>query len=737
MYLDMRQTPQAFQDVAAYTGATLGIGRGADARRVSGMRATASYFRTLGVKPRLGRFFASDEDGTPAPNVAVVSYRYWQRDLNADPQIVGRGIPIGAAQFTIIGVAPAGFTGVDSDPVDMWIPLTSGVSAEEYGRWAQSRNGFWLLGVARLAPGVTRAAAGAAATHTLRASAQRDGVSDEQLAAQRPAIGFISVLPGEAHGGEVGARVATLLGAVSLIVLLIACANVTNLQLARGFSRRREIAIRLALGVSRRRLLAQLLTESVVLAIAGGLVALVVAYWGSGFIRAILGSSDLGGAPIVDGRVLAYTAVTSVVVGLLSGMKPALHAGRASVTAELKEGVRAGGGHRLRARTALLLAQTLLSVLLLIGTGLFLRSLKRIEALPLGLEPSRVLVAGIQTSGMRYTGAELSTLYRRLLESAESSPEVAAAAMATSLPFSTSAAVTVRVPGRDSLPRVRDGGPYINEVTPRYFETVGTRILQGRDFTNGDVAAAPHVVIINESLAGLWWPGVNAIGKCMRIGGDTMPCSEIVGITENARRQTLIEDQSLQYFVPLAQGVLTQGASVLLVRPRGDATAAVNSLRRRLQTAAPNLPYVGLQPLENLVSPQKRPWRLGATMFAVFGGLALLLAAVGLYSVLAYDVAQRTREFGVRVAMGARGADVMRLVLVSGLRTAILGTLIGVAIALAAGHLVAPLLFQTSPRDPAVLITVFAVVTAVAMLAAFVPARRAVRVDPIVALRAE
>jgi len=277
----------------------------------------------------------------------------------------------------------------------------------------------------------------------------------------------------------------------------------------------------------------------------------------------------------------------------------------------------------------------------------------------------------------------------------------------------------------------------MNEVTPRYFETVGTRILQGRDFTNGDVAAAPHVVVINESLARLWWPGVSAIGKCMRIGGDTMPCSEIVGITENARRQTLIEDQSLQYFVPLAQRVRREAAPVLLVRPRGDATATVTPLRRRLQTAAPNLPYVGLQRLEDLVSPQKRPWRLGATMFAVFGGLALLLAAVGLYSVLAYDIAQRTREFGVRVAMGARGADVMRLVLVSGLRTAMLGTLIGVAIALAAGHLVAPLLFQTSPRDPAVLVAVFAVVTSVAMLAAFVPARRAVRVNPIVALRAE
>jgi putative ABC transport system permease protein len=269
------------------------------------------------------------------------------------------------------------------------------------------------------------------------------------------------------------------------------------------------------------------------------------------------------------------------------------------------------------------------------------------------------------------------------------------------LPFYTSWAVQVRIPGRDSVPRVRDGGPYINEVTPGYFATVGTRILRGRGFTDSDQARSPRVTVVNESMARIWWPNEDAIGKCIQIGGDTMPCSEVVGIVENARRQSIIEDTSLQYFIPGTQSVSTNASFVLLV------------------------------------SPQKRSWQLGATMFTALGGLALVLAAVGLYSVLAYDVAQRTREFGVRVAMGARGADVMRLVLARGLRTALVGGMIGVGVAVVAGRWVAPLLFRTSPTDPAVIGVVVIGVVFVALMAALIPAKRALSVDPIEALRAE
>jgi putative ABC transport system permease protein len=738
MYLDLRNTAGAFGGVAAYSDAELAVGRGLGARRVSGQRVSAGYFQTLGVHPRLGRFFGADEDVAPSPNVAVISHSYWQNELGGQNSVIGQTLPIGDTKFTIVGVAPAGFTGVQSGGVDVWIPITAGVTVAQYEGWKQSRNGFWLLSVVRLAPTVSREAASAAASRVLQASLRNGGMSEEKLAAQRPGIGFISILPREAHAGDLGARVAILLGGVSLLVLLIACANVANLQLARGIARRREIAIRVALGVSRGRLVGQLLTESTVLAVAGGVAAIFVAHWGSLFVRRVLlDTSDAGASPI-DGRVLVYTMVVAIAVGLMSGMVPAIHAARSTVSAELKSGAREGGSHRTRARTILLVVQTMLSVLLLVGTGLFVRSLQRINTLPLGLEPARTLVATVQTSGVSYTSRELAALYARLLEVAQASPGVHSAALATSLPFNTSWAVRVRVPGRDSLPRVREGGPYGNEVTPGYFATVGTRILQGRAFTDADHGDASRVVVINESLAKLWWPNENAIGKCMMIGNDPAPCSQIVGIAENSRRQSLIEDENVQYFIPLAQSVRGASATpVLLVRPKAEATTAAEPLRRQLQSAAPNLPYIRVIAMEELVSPQKRSWRLGATMFALFGALALILAAIGLYSVLAYDVAQRTREFGVRVALGARGADVMGMVLTGGMRTALVGGAAGSVATLLAGRWLAPLLFQTSPRDPLVFSLVFVVVITVALLAALVPARRALRVDPIVALRAD
>lgn len=737
---DLRGTPGAFSDVAAYTPTWLAIGRGAEARRVSGNQVSGGYFKLLGVRPYLGRFFSLEEAGEPtAANVAVVSYAYWQRAFDGDSKVLGRRLPIGNSQFTIVGIAPKGFTGVDSDAIDVWIPLTAGVTPEQFRGWTASRNGFWLYGIVRLANGVGRDVAANAASRHLQSNLRSEGVSDEQIATQRPGVGLVSVLPSEANAGSSRARVATLLTAVSFVVLFIACANVANLQLARGMARRREIAVRIALGVSRGRLLAQLLTESVVLAVAGGIASLVIAWWGSGFVRTVLlGSSDLAGESPVDLRVLAYTFGASIGVGLLSGIVPALQAGRASITAELKEGAREAGSHRGGARTFLLVAQTALTVVLLIGTGLFVRSLQRIEGLRLGLEPRRTLVASIQTSGTNYTDAETTLLYQRLLEAARRDPSIQAVALATSLPFSTSWAVRVRVPGRDSLPRVADGGPYLNEVSPRYFETVGMRILRGRGFTDADHASAARVAIVNESLARLWWPNEDALGKCMTIGADSMPCSEIVGIAENARRGSVIEGVTVQYFIPLTQPVRTKNVSyVLLARPRGEAVAAAEPLRRILQSAAPNLPYVQVNPLEDFVSPQKRSWRLGATMFATFGALALVLAAVGLYSVLAYDVATRTRELGVRVAMGAEASDVMRLVFAGGLKVAAIGGIGGLIVALASGRFVESLLFETSPRDPLIFAAALGVVLVVALLAAFLPARRALLVDPIVALKAE
>jgi predicted permease len=738
MYTDLRDTKGAFEQLAAYSSLTLAVGRGADAQRLRGMRATANFFSALGARPLAGRFFLAGEDAPTGALVVVISYGYWKRQFNGDPKAVGQTVVLGDSRYTIIGVAPRGFTGVGQTAVDAWIPITAGVSEADYRGWTKSRQGFWLWVVARLPEGGSRARAAAIATEAIRAGALRDGVSAQRIAEQQPRIAFTSVLPREARANVPDAKVALLLGAVSLLVLLIACANVANLQLARGFRRRREIAVRIALGISRGRLIAQLLTESVLIALVGGVAALTVAYWGSELVRRVLFTNvDWSAGPAIDTHVLGYTALAALIAGIASGIVPAFQASSPKLATSLKEGAREGRVHHTRTRTTLLIVQTALSVVLLVGTGLFTRSLVRINALPLGMEPNHVLTAYLETTGVHYTSAEIDALYRRMTETARTTPGIEAAALSTTLPFYTSWGTRVSVPGRDSLPTTRDGGPYFTAVTGGYFETMGMRLLRGRAIADEDRAASPRVVVINESMAKLWWPNEDAIGRCMRVGGDTVPCAQIVGVVANARRQELIEDVSLQFFLPIEQAPAWSDSRILVVRPRGDAVTSIDPLRRRLQAVAPNLPYVDVRPMQELVNPQMHSWRLGATMFGAFGALALLLAAVGLYSMLSYDVAQRMHELAVRVALGARGGDLASMVVRSAMPLVIVGGGIGLMLTLSAGPLVQPLLFHTSPREPIVLFGVVVILVLVSIVAALVPVRRAVAVDPIDALRAD
>jgi predicted permease len=374
---------------------------------------------------------------------------------------------------------------------------------------------------------------------------------------------------------------------------------------------------------------------------------------------------------------------------------------------------------------------------MLVGAGLFVRSLRHVEALPIGMEPDRVVTAEVNTSGLSYSAAEKEALYERLERVALASKGVESAALATSLPFWTSWGTSVRVPGRDSIPRVRDGGPYFNGVTAGYFRTMGMHLLRGRNFTLADENPSRRVVVVNEAFARLVWPNEDAIGRCVRIGGDTVPCAEVIGIVANPRRQEIIEDVSLQLFMPLAQAPAWVDTRTLVIRPVGDARQALGPLRRYLQSSIPNLPYLDTRWMQELVTPQTRSWRMGASVFAAFGALALVLAIVGLYSMLSYDVAQRTHEMGVRLALGARRGDLAGLIVGAGARIVTVGALIGLAVAVMAGHLVQPLLFDTSPYQPEILIGATLLLLLVAVAATIVPTRRALRVDPIIALRAE
>ena len=730
MYKDLEQV-SAFSGVAAISTVDLALGQGVGAREVRGALVTGRYFDVLGVTPLAGRFFTNEDDALPSGlPVAVVSETFWRSQLAAAPQVLGSRLSVAGRSFTIVGVAPSAFVGHERRPVDLWIPMSAGEGASRADTsWVHSRWSFWLTAVARLRDGVSRNAAVEQAT-----AAWRRG--DPERAQRRHTRALLtSVVPTEALAESADARSAKLVAIVSAIVLLIACANVANLQLVRAIRRRREISVRVALGLSRGRLSMQLLLESVLLALLGGVAALVVVFFGGELLRrTLLAGMPLPGAP-VSGRVLAFTTALSVGAGVLTGLAPLFEAGRTALTGALKEGTRGAGLRRSRVRSALLVVQAALSVILLVGAGVFVRSLRNVAAIPIGLDASHVLVARVQTTGAAYTDAQRRDMYQRLLDAAQRSPDVESAALGVALPFSTSWGERVRLPGGRVPPTTSEGGPYLNSVTPDFFAVMGTRILRGRGFTASDQAQSERVAVVNQTMARMWWPGEDAIGKCFYVGKDGAPCTTVIGISENARRQAIIEDSVVHYYLPLAQSF--QDASVLFVKTRRDPALVRESLRRQLQAAAPDLPYVGMRAMSDALDEQTRSWRLGATMFGAFGALALLLGGIGLFSVLAYDVAQRTHEIGVRVALGARTASVLRMVVGRAMRVVALGAAIGAVLSLAGGRFVAPLLYQTSPRDPMVFALVILVVLGAGVLASLLPARRATRVDPALALRSE
>ena len=737
-FKDYRDRIPAFASIAtASYPRDMDLGRGAQARKIQGMLVSGSYFALTGARPALGRFFLPEEDREPngAP-VAVIGYGFWRREFDGESRALGATLDIGTQRYTIVGVAPRGFSGLQPAPVDVFIPITAGGTMRFGGEeWATTRGSIWLSIYARLRPTATLAQAEARGT-ALRRYIEMDGgnpVDSTMRTSLRPILSRDEKTP----SAEV--RVSKLLVGVSALVLLIACANVASLLVARALRRRREIAVRLALGIGRARLMTQLIVESVVLALLGGIGALLVVRWGGALVRNALLGNYAWDDGAVDGRVLVYAGAIALASGLLAGIVPALGASSSDLTRALKEGAREGSLHRSRVRNALLLAQTALAVVLLIGTGLFVRSLRNVNAVELGMDTNRVLVATMDLGAAGFAPTEGQSIFATMARRARSVSGIANAAIGGALPFNSSYATYLRVPGVDSLPSVSDGGPYVNAVTPEFFSTLGIHILRGRPITAADAATHARVMVVSESMGRIIWKGRDPIGQCVGFDADSLPCTTVVGIAENTHRQGIVEkSEVLQYYVQLQFAPEFMRNRILFIRPAGgDPSHWVEPLRRILQTAAPSLPYADVRPMNTLLAREMRPWRLGATMFAVFGALALVLTALGLYSVVAYGVAQRTHELGVRIALGAGQSSILRLIVRRGVALAITGTLIGMAIAFASGRLVAPLLFEVSAHDAFTFVVVAVVLVAVSILASVVPAVRASRVDPVVALRAE
>jgi predicted permease len=735
-YVALRDNARSFQSVAAYSSPSDALyGAGSRAEPVRLAYATWDLFPLLGVHPSIGRFFTRAEDAPPrGANVALISEEMWRRELGADSKVLGRQITLNREAYTVIGVTPLGFTGPERARADVWLPMSLQAPRPD---WPATWQASWLNVETRLAPGVTRQQADDEVTRIMRAAYAGTNPNGKRLVATVRPLSF-----DDSGAPSAIVNVSRWLMGVSVIVLLVTCANVANLFIARARRRRREVAVRLALGAGRARLVQLLLAESFVIVATAMAVALALTVGGSRLMQVTLLASVAWDGSAVDSRVFLFTAAIGVATCALVGLVPAIDATRATLTDALKAGAATGGGRRGRGRTVMTVLQAAMCVVLLVGAGLFSRSLARARDVQLGFEASRVIRANpsfdfenLRGAAREEGKARATQVMMTAVARLSALPWVEHAAISVGSPFGFGFSVSLKLPGQDSIPALEGGGPYITAVTADYFSAVGTPLRSGRVFTRADRDGSAPVAIVNETMARVLWPNQSALGKCLIIGADSAPCASVVGIVADVHRASLREPATMQYYIPFGQE-RGFGGAVLVVRPRGDAASAIPRLKKAL-IAMPDMPYVAADLIQSSIDPEYRPWQLGAAMFGVFGILALIVASVGLYSVIAYLVADRTRELGVRIALGASSARIVRDVVSGGAAIVSVGIALGLGAALLAGRFVEPLLFDVKPRDPTVIALVAAIVFAIGVFAAWWPAQRASRVDPTVALRAE
>jgi predicted permease len=729
---DLRSMPEFASVGGASSPRVRTMGGGADAVRVTTVSATHDFFPTLGVPPLVGRFPQADDDRIGAEPTAVLAEEFWERAFGRDPGILGRRLELDGNAFTVIGVAPGGFTGLDLSRVDLWLAaLPAEFLARENDGFVASRGSYWLRAVVRMAGGASVEVAQSRAT-ALHLSGRADLIE----AGRFDAATYVLVSPLiEAQGptASTTARTALWLMGVSLVVLLIACANVANLLLAHGARRRRETAIRISLGASRSRLLTEGIVSGVILAGLGGVAALSISLTGGRFVRAFL----LPDIFWVDGplpvRTMAITLALSLLAGLLAGLGPAIQSTRPGISLEMKTGGREGTHRRSPGRTILTVAQAAFSVVLLVGAGLFIKSLAEVRTMDLGLDVDRLVLATLETQGEEPSAGERNQLYQAAMDRVGGMPGVAGVAY-TDQPFQWYMMANLRLPGVDSLPIPRGVGPLYYSVTPGYLETLGLDLLQGRSLQANDGAGMPHVAVVNETMSRTLWPNGDALGSCFYFN-DGEECTTVVGIVENASVGEIQGSEWLVYYLPSEQTGF--GARGLYIRATGGARELASAVAPVLRSLSPSIRYAEVRTLREILDPQARSWTLGAALFSGFGILALLVAAIGLYSVLAFEVVQRTREIGIRAALGAQRGRVLRDVMGDGGRISVLGSILGLGMAFFLAPLVQPLLFQVSGRDPWVLMGVTVGTLLVGSLSSLPPALRATRVSPVEAIREE
>jgi predicted permease len=730
----------AFSGVAAFSSARYSYGTLAAARELDAENVSAGYFDVLRTRPAIGRFFRPDEDSIAGSHpVVVVSYGFWQREFGGDPKVLGRVITLDERQFTIIGVTEQGFSGFNLQPLDLWVPIHE-MTLDLGPDMLTERHAVWVNLIARLAHGLSPSVAESRASTAKQAiDVVRAPDMDRHV---RVMVGPLLEAAGPMRRPQ--DTIALWLSGAVALVLLIACANVANLLLARGARRRREIAIRLSLGAARGQLVRQLFVESVVLALAGGTLGLLLSLWSS---RAV-GLLDLpAAASVLDARALAFTAVASMLTAVVFGLVPAFINTRPELAGALKDGAPRSGGGRPRVQMSLLVVQAALSMVVLAGAGLFVRSLRNIHAVDLGMDASHIVVASVSVPESGYDSLALASLYDRAVERLSALPGVVGVSYEAASPFRGILAIPVRLPGQDSMASDRRN-PSVNFVGPDFLRANGTPLRSGRDISSQDRAGTLLVAVVNETMAKRFWPGTNALGQCIKVltGGrsaTSAPCTYVVGIMGDGKYVRITEEPKAFYILPNSQQELRVGPHrmgpppTLVVRGSGDPHRLVPDVRRVMQALAPDLPAVDVHALADVVDPEIQPYRIGAVLFTSFGVVALFLAAIGLYGVVSYIVAQRTREIGVRLALGARGDQVRTLVVRQGVGPALVGTAIGLLGAMYVTRFFRSQLYGVSPTDPSTLLAAAVGLCAVAVLACYLPARRAAGVDPVIAMRAE
>ncbi len=733
-YLAWRDHAEALQLLAVYTSKSYNLAGATEVEHITGQPVTASMFPLLAVNPILGRTFQAQDDLPGGPKVVVLSYAFWQKHYGGARGVIGTSLKLDGEGYTILGVMPRGFE-IAQTAGEFWVPLQLNPADPN----SSARGLHWLFGLGRLKPGATLS----------QTEAEANSLAP-QLAKDYPqtdaGYGLLLVPLLDDVVGTVKPVLLILLACVGL-VMLIACVNVANLLLARATGRQREMALRAVLGANRMRVVRQLLTESILLAFLGGAIGLILAL---DAVHVLASLAPAGSVPrieniAVDTRALVFTLIASIVTGIAFGLVPALQASKFGLNEALKESGRGADSSRKRRglRSALVVSEVAVALMLLVGAGLMVVSFRRLTEVNPGFDPRNILSLRVSLPAAKVSAEQLTTFRRTLVDNAAALPGVESAALTRDLPLSgTDPSLFFTIPGRPPVAAGQEPIARARFVSPGFFRTMNIAIRKGRDFTDQDGPAEAGVVIISETMARQFWPGQDPIGKQIKPGypASSLICT-VVGVAADVRHWLSIEEPPVAYYpysqIPASYVPLLESYFTLTMRTAGSPQALVGAVRTEIHNLDPDIPVYNVQTMDQLVRDSAAANRFQMLLFGVFAGVGLLLAAVGIYGVISYSVTQRTHEIGIRIALGAKPGEVLRLIISDGMRLALAGAVLGVVGALALSRFLSGLLYGVKATDPSTFVVVFLALTAVALIACYLPARRATKVDPMVAMRCE